>query len=67
MAAYLNLIGFDVAFFVPTGYQSVERFYATPMMEEHQAGEYLYDLSAPDLKSFIPRSGFEKRFRKRKK
>ena len=66
-AAYLNLIGFDVAFFVPTGYQSVERFYATPMMEEHQAGEYMYDLSVPDLKNFAPRTGFEKRFRKKKK
>lgn len=67
IAAYLNLIGFDVAIFVPTGYQSVERFYATPMMEEHQAGEYLYDLAVPDLRNFLPRTGFEKRFRKKKK
>ena len=54
IAAYLNLIGFDVAFFVPTGYQSAERFYTTTIMEEHQAGEYLYDLPVPDLKTYVP-------------
>lgn len=44
-AAFLNYIGFDVLFFVPTGYQCVERYFNKLLFEEHQAGEYLYDLS----------------------
>ena len=27
LTAFLNLVGFDVVFFVPTGYQSVEKFF----------------------------------------
>lgn len=49
LAAYLHLVGFDVVFFVPTGYQTVERHFRDGLLEEHQAGEYLYDLRVPDL------------------
>lgn len=49
LAAYLHLVGFDVLFFVPTGYQTVERHFREDLLEEHQAGEYLYDLRVPDL------------------
>ena len=49
LTAFLNLIGFDILFFVPTGYQSVERFFNRPMMEEHQIGGYVYDLQTPDF------------------
>jgi hypothetical protein len=49
LTAYLNMIGFDVLFFVPTGYQSVERYLAQNLMEDHQIGEYMYDLTVPDL------------------
>lgn len=51
LTAFLNLIGFDIMFFVPTGYQSVERHFTKKIMEEHQIGEYLYDLQVPDLKN----------------
>lgn len=50
IAAYLNLVGFDVLFFVPTGYQTVEKHFQNGFLEEHQAGEYLYDLRVPNLK-----------------
>lgn len=46
---FLNLVGFDVVFFVPTGYQNVERYFNRQVMEEHLVGEYLYDLNIPDL------------------
>ncbi len=49
LAAFLNLIGFDILFFVPTGYQSVEKYFNRKIMEEHQIGEYLYDLQVPDF------------------
>lgn len=46
LANYLNLIGFDVVFFVPTGYQSIEK-YLNISIEEHQIGQYKYDLKIP--------------------
>ena len=49
LASYLNLIGFDVLFFVPTGYQTVEKFFNESYVEEHQIGSYRYDLQVPDL------------------
>lgn len=49
LTAFLNLAGFDIVFFVPTGYQSVERFFNKRIMEEHQIGEYIYDLHIPDF------------------
>ena len=55
LVMYLNLVGFDVVFYIPTGYQNVEKYFAKAMMEEHQLGEYLYDLQIPDFES--PLSG----------
>ncbi len=51
LLAFLNLIGFDIAIFTPTGYQSVERDYTQKIINEYQIGEYLYDLHTPDLRS----------------
>ena len=47
--AFLSLIGFDVVFFVPTGYQSVEKYFHNIPLKEHQIGEYVYDLEVPDF------------------
>lgn len=47
--AFLNLIGFDILFFVPTGYQCVEKYFNRFVIEEHQIGEYLYDLQVPNF------------------
>ena len=49
MLTFLNLVGFDIAIFVPTGYQSIEKYMNTRVMEEHQIGEYIYDLNIPDF------------------
>ena len=40
--AFLNLVGFDILFFVPTGYQCIERYFTQPFANEQQIGEYLY-------------------------
>ena len=37
--AFVHLIGFDILFFVPTGYQCVERYFNQNIMEEHKLGE----------------------------
>ena len=49
LVTFLNLIGFDVVFFVPTGYQTVERYFNGKSIEEHQIGEYMYDLRVPNM------------------
>jgi len=53
--AFLNLLGFDILFFVPTGYQCIERYYPRPFANEQQIGEYLYDLSPPDFNTLQER------------
>lgn len=53
--AFLNLVGFDILFFVPTGYQCVERHFSRPFAGEQQIGEYLYDLTPPDFKAIRER------------
>ena len=47
--AFLNLMGFDILFFVPTGYQTIEKYFNSKIMEEHQIGEYKYELTVPNL------------------
>ena len=54
LAAFLNLVGFDVVFFVPTGYRCVEKYFNENIVEEHLIGEYVYDLTVPDLKTLSP-------------
>ncbi|MDE7478576.1 MAG: YceG family protein [Lachnospiraceae bacterium] len=49
LTAFLNLVGFDVIFFVPTGYQNIEKHFNKRLMEEHQIGEYVYDLQVPNM------------------
>lgn len=54
LLALLNQLGFDVALFVPTGYQTVERFLDGPGLVEHQIGPYVYDLNVPDFAAIQP-------------
>ncbi len=51
---FLHLLGFDVALFVPTGY-NMENYFNLKLMEEHQLGDYIYDIQIPDWES-IPLS-----------
>ena len=68
LTVFLNLLGFDIVFFVPTGYQTVEKYLNQKQMNEHQIGGYLYDLRIPDfhtLPSIKPMSWKDKIFRKK--
>lgn len=47
--AFLNLVGFDIIMFIPTGYQNIEKFFNVKLMEEHQIGTYVYDLVIPNI------------------
>lgn len=61
MVAFLHLVGFDILFFVPTGYQCIEKHFQHKFANEHQIGEYLYDLTTPDFNT-IRESGIRKIF-----
>ncbi|WP_305767403.1 YceG family protein [Candidatus Epulonipiscium viviparus] len=47
--AFANLVGYDIIIMSPTGYRSFERFYTKDIIQEHQDGNYYYDLSASDI------------------
>ena len=51
LVAFLNLIGFDILFFVPTGYQCIEKYLPAGYVSEQQIGDYMYDLSVPDFRT----------------
>lgn len=50
-AAFLNLIGFDIVFFVPTGYRCIEKYFNKNIIEDHFIGEFMYDLNVPDFET----------------
>ena len=54
LLTFLNLVGFDIALFVPTGYQTIERYLNGNYPVEHQSGEYVYDLQVPDFNALTP-------------
>lgn len=57
MTALLGLLGFDVLYFLPTGYRSAESFLKPGSVEEHKIGEYMFDLRVPNLRNYRKRKG----------
>ncbi|MBE5871690.1 MAG: hypothetical protein E7294_10580 [Lachnospiraceae bacterium] len=53
MVMFLHLLGFDILFFIPTGYRNIEKYMEHSSMEDHQIGEYMYDLQMPDLNRLV--------------
>ena len=51
----LALIGFDVALWIPTGFQGPEKYYTVNPFRDFQAGEYVYDLTVPGDEALRPR------------
>ena len=40
-------------FYIPTGYQSAEKYYTDGVMNCLETGEYVFDLTVPDLSKRI--------------
>ena len=57
MLTFLNRLGFDIVMFVPTGYQTIERYLEDNFPVEHEIGEYIYDLVVPDLDTLPQEKG----------
>ncbi|MDE7292833.1 MAG: YceG family protein [Oscillospiraceae bacterium] len=52
ITALLGLLGFDVLYFLPTGYRCAESYLKPGAIEEHKIGEYMFDLAVPDFKNY---------------
>ena len=50
MSSFLSYMGFDIIFFVPTGYQTVEKYFSKNIVDEHQLGDFIYDMKVPNLR-----------------
>lgn len=60
---FLNLIGFDIVIFTPTGYRNIEKFIMDSSFENHIIGEFMFNLKAPNFKtSTAEKKGFFERF-----
>lgn len=57
LLTFMNLIGFDVVMFVPTGYVTIEKYLNTDGPVEHQMGPYIYDLNVPDIAALPEKKG----------
>ena len=58
LLAFLNLTGFDIAVFTPTGYRNLEKHIRPDSFDTLTAGEYRFDLTVPDLRRpATPKSG----------
>lgn len=45
--SFLNLIGFDIAVFTPTGYRNIEKYIKADAYEEYTAGTFVYGMTVP--------------------
>lgn len=54
LLAFLNLVGFDIAVFTPTGYRNLETHIRPDSFNTLNVGEFRYDLTIPDLHSRRP-------------
>lgn len=51
---FLNLVGFDIAIFTPTGYRNIEKYVSRQAYEEYQIGSYFYNLHLPQFRLQAP-------------
>lgn len=50
LISFLNLVGFDIAVFTPTGYRNLEKYIRPEAYEQYTVGEYCYHLAVPQLR-----------------
>ena len=54
LLAFLNLVGFDIAVFTPTGYRNLETHIRSDSFDTLTVGPFCYDLTVPDLRTRRP-------------
>lgn len=50
---FLNLIGFDIVIFTPTGYKNIEKFIKKGVCETYLIGDYVFDIKLPKIKGNV--------------
>ncbi len=50
LVTFLNLVGFDIVVFTPTGYRNLETHIRPDIFNTLTVGEFCYDLTVPDLR-----------------
>ena len=58
LLAFLNLVGFDIVIFTPTGYRNLEAHIRPDSYNLLNLGEYRYDLTVPDLRRPARKTGW---------
>lgn len=48
---FLNLIGFDIIIFTPTGYRNIEKYINEETFENYIIGDFVFDVKAPKIKA----------------
>ena len=54
LLAFLNLVGFDIVIYTPTGYRNLETHIRPDSFNTLTVGEFYYDLAVPDLRTRRP-------------
>lgn len=62
IVAFLHLIGFDILFYIPTGYDNISKYFSSQSIKEHIIGNYLYDITIPDFDRLKPEKEKKKSF-----
>lgn len=57
LLAFLNLVGFDIAIFTPTGYRNLEKHLRPDSFDTLIAGEYQFELQMPNLRERPNKTG----------
>lgn len=60
--SFLNLIGFDIAVFTPTGYRNIEKHISEDAFQKYDIGDLIFDIIPPNENWFYAKDNFEKGF-----
>lgn len=55
LISFLNLIGFDILIFTPTGYRNLEKYIVRDAYEEYTIGEFRFGLTVPRFRPPSPK------------
>lgn len=50
---FLNLIGFDIVIFTPTGYRNIEKFIKNGVCENYVIGDFMFNVKLPKIKGNV--------------
>ena len=58
--SFLNLIGFDIAVFTPTGYRNIEKHIKESAFQKYDIGDLMFDIIQPNKNWFLSNDNLDK-------